>query len=432
MNKIKVEYKNIEELIPYINNPRLNSNAVDMVSASIQEFGFLNPIIIDEDNVIVAGHTRLKAAKKLNITEVPTIRAEDLTDAQIKAFRIADNRTTEFAEWDMEKLEIELEDLDDIFTGFDHDEIEEMFTECNQYDDFEAGSLAKDFIIPPVNIFDTRGGDWLARKRMWRSMIQEDGESRKQVNIFDNNLGKELATVSLLDPVLCEISYKWFSPSVDKPKSFDVFAGDTIFGYIAAYLGSEFTGIEIRKEQVDLNVEKMEEAGLDAKFICDDGCNVLNHFEENSQDLLFSCPPYFDLEVYSDLKEDASNQKTYTEFYKIIDVAFTNAIKVLKDNRFAVIVAGDIRNAKTGGYYGFIDDIKATFKNAGMIEYNNITLINSYGTAGMRARRAMKNRKVINVKQTVLVFYKGNEKNIQNEFKEIEIGDFEESEGEDI
>lgn len=127
MSKLKIEYIDIEKLIPYINNPRINDEAVDVVAASIKEFGFKNPILIDKENVIIAGHTRLKAAKKLGLKEVPVIRVEDLTDRQIKAFRIADNKTTEFAEWDMELLELELEELEDMFTGFSEEEKEVIF-----------------------------------------------------------------------------------------------------------------------------------------------------------------------------------------------------------------------------------------------------------------------------------------------------------------
>lgn len=131
MEKLKIEYMDIEKLIPYINNPRINDNAVDIVAASIKEFGFKNPILIDKENVIIAGHTRLKAAKKLGLKEVPVIRVEDLTDKQIKAFRIADNKTVEFAEWDMELLELELEELEDIFTGFSEEEKEVIFNASN-------------------------------------------------------------------------------------------------------------------------------------------------------------------------------------------------------------------------------------------------------------------------------------------------------------
>ena len=127
---------NTEELIPYINNPRINDNAVDKVASSIKNFGFKNPIIVDKDNEVIAGHTRLKAAKKLGLEEVPVIRAEDLTDNQIKAFRVADNKTSEFAEWDYELLRIELEDIEG-FTGFDEVELEGLFGEIDIDDFFE-------------------------------------------------------------------------------------------------------------------------------------------------------------------------------------------------------------------------------------------------------------------------------------------------------
>ena len=92
---MKIEYMDIDTLIPYENNPRNNDEAVKYVANSIKEFGFKNPIIIDKDNVVVAGHTRLKAAKNLGIKKIPVIRADDLTQEQIKAFRIADNKVSE-------------------------------------------------------------------------------------------------------------------------------------------------------------------------------------------------------------------------------------------------------------------------------------------------------------------------------------------------
>jgi len=104
--------RNIEDLIPYGNNPRYNDEAVEYVENSIREFGFKNPIIIDRDNVIIAGHTRLKAAQKLGLKKVPTIMADDLTDEQVQAFRIADNSTGAIAKWDFSKLEEELNDLE--------------------------------------------------------------------------------------------------------------------------------------------------------------------------------------------------------------------------------------------------------------------------------------------------------------------------------
>lgn len=111
--------KYTNELIPYSNNPRNNDEAVDAVAKSIKEFGFKVPIIIDKNNVIVAGHTRLKAAGKLKMEKVPCILADDLTEEQIKAFRLADNKVGELATWDMERLEAELDELDDMDLDFE-------------------------------------------------------------------------------------------------------------------------------------------------------------------------------------------------------------------------------------------------------------------------------------------------------------------------
>lgn len=102
---------NIHDLTPYENNPRVNDNAVEYVANSIKEFGFKVPIIVDKDNIIVAGHTRLKAAEMLGLDTVPVIVADDLNEDQIKAFRLADNKVSEIATWDFDKLNIELETI---------------------------------------------------------------------------------------------------------------------------------------------------------------------------------------------------------------------------------------------------------------------------------------------------------------------------------
>lgn len=128
MEKTKVTYMDVDSLIPYANNPRLNDNAVDAVAASIKEFGFKVPIVVDGESVIINGHTRLKAAHKLGLKQVPVIVADDLTPEQVKAFRLADNKTGELAQWDMAKLGIELDGIEDIDMtdfGFDFEELEE-------------------------------------------------------------------------------------------------------------------------------------------------------------------------------------------------------------------------------------------------------------------------------------------------------------------
>ena len=220
------------------------------------------------------------------------------------------------------------------------------------------------------------------------------------------------AGVSLLDPVMAELICRWFG--LEKCKTFDCFAGDSVFGYVSAYLGNEFTGIELRPEQAQLNNERVE--GMAARYICDDG----QHIEPNSMDLLFSCPPYYDLEKYSDLENDASNQGTYEEFLTILTNAFKSALGCLKENRFAVIVVGDVRDKKTGFYYNFIDDMKRIFKENGAALYNELILIETGASTALRAARYMESRKVAKMHQNILVFYKGNTKEIKNNYKKIE------------
>lgn len=127
----------INEIKPYENNPRINDNAIDKVMASIKEFGFKVPIVIDKDMVIVAGHTRYKAAEKLGLSEVPCIIADDLSPDQIKAFRLADNKVSEFSTWDFELLEKEMSELDFDFEefGFSKLHVTEDFDDENDFKD---------------------------------------------------------------------------------------------------------------------------------------------------------------------------------------------------------------------------------------------------------------------------------------------------------
>lgn len=137
--------KRIEELTPYERNPRNNDEAVKYVAKSIEQFGFKVPMVVDKNGVIVAGHTRYKAAKQLGLTHVPCIVADDLTEEQVKAFRLADNKVGEIAEWDFEMLNIELEDLGEfgidvsdfgfVMFGDEEADFEEFFEEAPKNDE---------------------------------------------------------------------------------------------------------------------------------------------------------------------------------------------------------------------------------------------------------------------------------------------------------
>lgn len=132
----------ISKITPYVNNPRHNEAAIDKVAASIKEFGFKVPMVIDRENIIVTGHTRFAAAQKIGLKAVPCVIADDLTPAQVKAFRLADNKVSELAEWDNEKLSIEMEELNDLdfdvdlenfgFSGIEEDAAEIERTDMSE------------------------------------------------------------------------------------------------------------------------------------------------------------------------------------------------------------------------------------------------------------------------------------------------------------
>lgn len=161
MNQLQIIYKRVEDLIPYINNPRKNDQAVDKVASSIKNFGFRVPIVLDSKNEIITGHTRLKASIKLGIEEVPCIVADDLTESQIKAFRIADNRVAEEADWDKELLALEIEGLENMnfdlqYLGFDDAELNSLINSKTEdaVDDGYEVSL-------PSKAYTQQGDVWL-------------------------------------------------------------------------------------------------------------------------------------------------------------------------------------------------------------------------------------------------------------------------------
>ena len=178
-NSKNIIQKNIEDIIPYENNPRKNDKAVDFVANSIREFGFKIPIIIDSHNVVVCGHTRLKAAKKLGLKEVPCICADDLTDQQIKAFRIADNKVGELASWDEDLLTRELEDI----TDFD-------MSEFGDFGDIiceEENEIVEDEVPDEVQPICKRGDIWqLGNHRLMC------GDSTQDLNIVKLISGQDV------------------------------------------------------------------------------------------------------------------------------------------------------------------------------------------------------------------------------------------------
>lgn len=428
---MKIEIVNIHDLIPYGNNAKEHpKEQIEQIKKSIIDFNNNDPIAIDENNVIIEGHGRYEALKELGYEQVECIRLDHLNDDQKKAYRLVHNKLTMNSDFNFDLLEEELKTINDIDMGF-FDFDMSMFDEIEEEIKEEANKkLTDEFLIPPTSVFDTRQGYWQERKRAWKDIGISSEVGRDEallgsgLKLLANKLGsKTLTGTSIFDPVLCEIIYKWFN--VHQGNIFDCFAGGSVRGIVAEKLGYKYTGIDLRKEQVEANILNANELNLNPTWICDDSLNADLYVEDNSVDLLFSCPPYADLEVYSDDERDISNMdyEQFKDVYKkIIDIA----CRKVKDDRFAVFVVGDVRDKK-GYYRNFVDYTKECFNNNGFMTYNEIILLEQLGTIPMRARLVFKKRKVAKAHQNILIFYKGDINNIPCNYSNIEVGQIEDT-----
>lgn len=270
--------------------------------------------------------------------------------------------------------------------------------------------LTEKYIEPPFSILDGRSQRWLQRKRMWKE-IGLKGEVGRDAKVYDfasinSKTGRKISDISIFDPVLCEVIYTWF---VEKGgKILDCFAGGSTRGIVASSLGLDYVGIDIRKEQVESNIEQAKEILKDGKkptWIIGDSEKVLDTITEEF-DFVFSCPPYFNLEVYSKIDGDISNLKDYNEFLVHYENIIKKSCDKLKKGCYACFVVGDLRD-KTGNLIGFVPDTINIFKKVGMGFYNDAVILSPLGSAMLRADNNMKSKKLTKVHQYVLVFRKG-------------------------
>jgi len=267
--------------------------------------------------------------------------------------------------------------------------------------------LRDKFIEPPFSVLDTKSGNWQRRKKQWSKIGIKSEVGRDSVVINMDTTSKKNNTasyVSIFDPALCEVLYNWFC--VDGKQILDPFAGGSVRGIVANYLGYKYTGIDIRQEQVDSNREQgleILEVNNQPQWYVGDSNDVLNGMSKEF-DFVFSCPPYADLEVYSDLKGDISNMP-YIEFMKAYEEIIAKSCSLLKSGGYACFVVGEVRDKK-GNYIGFVPDTIKAFRKCGMNFYNEAILLNSIASASMRANGNMKSQKLVKIHQIVLIFKK--------------------------
>lgn len=423
---MKVENIAIKDLKPYERNAKKHDETqIKNVMESIKQFGMAQPLVVDKDNVLIIGHCRLIACKRLKMTEVPVVRMDELTQEQVDKLRLLDNKLNE-SEWDFDLLAEDVPQLD--WEGFDIDWELPSETEETTGDNVEHKSLTDRFVVPPFSILDTRQGYWQDRKKAWKDLGIKSEVGRKENLIDAPDKSDYMKTgckgvavqTSIFDPVLAEIMYRWFNK--DGGLIYDCFAGGSVRGIVASKLGYEYIGIDLRQEQVDANRQQAQQLELNPVWQCDDSLNADAYIEDETADLLFTCPPYADLEVYSDDARDISNMD-YEGFKKTYKDILSIACRKLKKNRFAIIVIGDVRD-KQGAYRNLIDYTKECMLDNGLKTYNEFILIEQSGTGALRAKHQFEGmRKAIKTHQNVLVFYKGDIKRIKDELGTLEIDD---------
>lgn len=294
------------------------------------------------------------------------------------------------------------------------------------------GPLYRDFIHPPFSVLDARTGWWRQRKKAWLAMGFESaiGRDPELLNGYAHALATfkpdsydpenlpSWAGTSVFDPVLCELVYAWFSPKGGRV--IDPFAGGSVRGIVAAKMRRRYVGVDISQEQIEEN--QRQAAELDCKPMPDwrlgDAVRLYDTVRGKA-DLLFTCPPYGDLERYSDDPADLSNM-AYDVFMGCFREAIRQAAARLHDNRFACIVVGDFRD-RDGIYRGFVGDAIRACRDFGLDFYNDSVLLTMAGTLPLRARGAFeKSRKLGKTHQNVLVFVKGNPREAREALGDVE------------
>lgn len=312
-------------------------------------------------------------------------------------------------------------------------------------------ALSARFGAPPFTVLDARQDYWTKRKRTWLGLGIKS-ELGRDVALFNPKLygeaygnssaGSKMAVRSVFDPVLCELMYEWFCPP--HGRILDPFAGGSVRGIVAARKGHPYVGVDLRIEQVEanqhqwteiapklvpkwaLNRDDLESNVREPLWVAGDSRNLNSPAlpkVDGKYDFIFSCPPYFNLEVYSKDERDLSLCASYGEFVDAHTNIIRHATELLEDNRFAGWVMGNIRD-KEGCIVDMVGDTVRAFEKAGLRYYNDGILVNPFGTMPLRAARHFNaGRKLERGHQTVLIFWKGKGKPITQIKKQFPVLD---------
>jgi ParB-like chromosome segregation protein Spo0J len=439
----------LRDLERHPENPN-RRNDVEDLRQSLRRFGQYRTIVVQESRMrVIAGTHVFDAAGEEGW---PTIKANiiDVDDDTALAILIADNRLAEFGVRDPDTLttilrQLDTSDLGLDGTGYTTADLAELLSPARAA---VTKPLAERFLVPPFTVLDSRRGYWRERKAEWLALgirselgrkedLAMDSLSGRVPDYYDQKrtieayLGRELpnktfeekylrlpenestmgaAGTSIFDPVLVEIACRWFAPTGGT--ILDPFAGGSVRGVVAAILGHPYTGMDLAADQLEANRAQWQ--AIDAAIPDAGPAPDWQHGDSSTDlpdgpaDLILTCPPYYDLEKYSDDERDLSNM-TYPRFLETLDAIIRATLDRLRKDRFAVWVVGDVRD-KHGNYRGLVADTIRLHQQAGAHLYNDAILVTPTGSLAVTAGRQFEaSRKLGKQHQNVLIFGKEGE-----------------------
>ena len=459
-----VRRKRLDKMLPHPRNEEIRTHPEEgtpeweQLKKSLNH-DYFDPIVWNKKNgFLVSGHLRRKILLSEGYTHADAV-IKQYSEKEHMARMVAANRGP--GEDNFEGLGNFVNDLDKLgdfdlgLTGLGEDMIsgfledagtgggEEQNTTTGPQGWEQNPGLVAEFGVAPFSILDARAGTWQARKKAWLDKGIDSGEGREEGLVFsistqpksvytvkeeeEAKAGKKMTweefaalrpeeirtTTSIFDPVLTEFIYRWWCPG--EGTVLDPFAGGSVRGLVASSLGLEYTGVDLHPEQVQANQEQAEKLGEmegTAHWLTGDSRDLPHIVGDAKFDFLMSCPPYADLEVYSEDPNDLSRADSYAEFLSAYREIIALSVDRLKDNAFAVWVVGEVRD-KNGHYVGFVPDTIRAFQDAGMHLYNEAILVTPAGRLLLHTRKPFEvSRKLGKSHQNVLVFSKGDPKEI--------------------
>ena len=441
----------LDSIMPDERNARVHGpRNIEALKSSLAHYGQRKPVVVRAaTRTIIAGNGLWQAARELGWEQIAAVFVDD-DETRAVGYALMDNQSALLSEWDEDRLlriidELQAEEFDLSLTGFSTEDLQAIVEKAAK----EAGAItrthtgASGFSYPTFSVIDRRSKQWQARRRAWLATAIKPELGRQDEMIFSRSaaplheyklketlerlLGRkipwdEFSTyvkktqygTSVFDPVLCETVYRWFCPQGGTV--LDPFAGGPPRGVVAGVLGCPYTGIDINPAQVEANESNLAEVRErirvepPPRWVVGDSRDVDTLLPKGEMyDLVFTCPPYYDLEQYTDDPRDLSRAPSYAEFMEAYRSIIERTAARLLPNRFAAFVVGNIRDRR-GMVIDLVGDTIEAFHSAGLELYNDAVIIDPTSTAPIRARSLWRRRKLTRIHQYLLVFVKGDPK----------------------